>query len=95
MHRLSSSYSAAKASNDEFSVNFLPDASKDLVSDDFSDNYNNNSNNNNYNPISDDIAKKDISPKPYSGERAIHLIPLILIMCGLVLWIFSNPVDLH
>jgi hypothetical protein len=44
------------------------------------------------NTISDHATKKEIAPQHRSsGENAIHLIPLVLILCGLILWIFSNP----
>lgn len=45
-----------------------------------------------YNTISDHATKKEIAAQHRSsGENAIHLIPLVLILCGLILWIFSNP----
>ncbi|CAH8271688.1 unnamed protein product [Arabidopsis lyrata] len=45
--------------------------------------------------VYDDIAKKELflhnnSYKSANGERAIHLIPLVLFLCGFVLWVFSN-----
>jgi hypothetical protein len=44
-----------------------------------------------YNSISDHSAKKDVAPQHRaSGENAVHLIPLVLILCGLILWIFSS-----
>ncbi|PIN22498.1 hypothetical protein CDL12_04793 [Handroanthus impetiginosus] len=85
MHRSpsSSSYGSSRASSDEFLVRFLPDTSKGFVSEDFL-------------IISDDtISKKYSFAKCSSGERAVHLIPLILIACALVLWWFSYPVELH
>ncbi|KAL6524551.1 hypothetical protein OROHE_016222 [Orobanche hederae] len=45
--------------------------------------------------INDDVSKKDMCLKPSrqgGGERAIHLIPLVLFLCALVLWWFSSPV---
>ncbi|KAI3454385.1 hypothetical protein Pfo_011048 [Paulownia fortunei] len=84
MHR-SASYSSARSS-DEFLVNFSPaalkgfDSNQDLLTNDV---------------ISDDVSKKDISLKPSPGEKAVHLIPLVLIVCALVLWWFSNPVQLQ
>ncbi|KAH6809403.1 hypothetical protein C2S51_027186 [Perilla frutescens var. frutescens] len=90
MHR-SSSHSAARSS-DEFLVNFSSssalkgfDSSQDLLAD-----YDDKA------VVSDDISKnKDVPVKSTFGERAVHLIPLVLIFCGLVLWWFSNPVQLH
>ncbi|KAG2718695.1 hypothetical protein I3760_03G231000 [Carya illinoinensis] len=44
-----------------------------------------------YNSISD-ATKKDVAfHSGLSGENVIHLIPVILILCGLILWIFSHP----
>ncbi|KAJ1390198.1 hypothetical protein SESBI_37658 [Sesbania bispinosa] len=39
-----------------------------------------------------DDTKKELIPLhgKSSGQNAIHLIPLVLIFCGLVLWIFSH-----
>ncbi|CAL9230969.1 unnamed protein product [Arabidopsis halleri] len=42
-----------------------------------------------------DVAKKELSLhnnsyKSANGERAIHLIPLVLFLCGFILWVFSN-----
>jgi hypothetical protein len=38
-------------------------------------------------------SKKEISfhGKSSTGQKAVHLIPVVLIFCGLVLWIFSHP----
>ncbi|KAF7154081.1 hypothetical protein RHSIM_Rhsim01G0078400 [Rhododendron simsii] len=38
-----------------------------------------------------DADKKEI-PRPHksSGENAVHLIPLVLILCALILWLFSK-----
>ncbi|KAK7330151.1 hypothetical protein VNO77_24337 [Canavalia gladiata] len=37
------------------------------------------------------VAKKEMSlqGKP-QGQKAIHLIPVVLIFCGLILWVFSH-----
>ncbi|KAH7849807.1 hypothetical protein Vadar_023327 [Vaccinium darrowii] len=41
-----------------------------------------------------DAAKKEIPrPQNSSGENAIHLIPLVLILCALILWLFSKPTE--
>ncbi|CAL5359758.1 unnamed protein product [Camellia sinensis] len=46
-----------------------------------------------YNPQSQ-VAKKERT-RLRSAETAVHLIPLFLILCAIVLWFFSNPaVDL-
>ncbi|KAF5945798.1 hypothetical protein HYC85_016026 [Camellia sinensis] len=87
MYRASSS---ARVS-DEFLVNLLPAAKaspvlKSSASGDLHV----------YDQISDAI-KKEISPLQKSprswGENVIHLIPLILILCGLILWFFSSPIQ--
>ncbi|XP_021768022.1 uncharacterized protein LOC110732396 [Chenopodium quinoa] len=44
-----------------------------------------------YNPGSHP-AKKEKS-RLRSAENAIHLIPLVLLLCAVILWFFSNPVD--
>lgn len=83
MHR---SLSTTRAS-DEFLVNLLPTdigsppPLKAAASDDLPM----------YNSISDSTSKKDIAPQQSSsGENAVHLIPLVLVLCGFVLWIFSS-----
>ncbi|KAL3535821.1 hypothetical protein ACH5RR_004282 [Cinchona calisaya] len=45
-----------------------------------------------YDPILD-ATKKEISPKS-SGEKVVHLIPLVLTLCALILWFFSKPVTI-
>ncbi|KAK1417269.1 hypothetical protein QVD17_26395 [Tagetes erecta] len=42
-----------------------------------------------YDPVSQDGMKKEHCKS--SGESTIHLIPLVLIFCGFVLWFFSHP----
>ncbi|KAF8097841.1 hypothetical protein N665_0280s0042 [Sinapis alba] len=42
-----------------------------------------------------DVAKKDLmlhnnNYKSANGERAIHIIPLVLFLCAFVLWAFSS-----
>ncbi|KAH9622191.1 hypothetical protein KSS87_009578 [Heliosperma pusillum] len=44
-----------------------------------------------YNPTSH-VAKKERS-HIRSAENAVHLIPLVLLLCAVILWFFSNPVD--
>ncbi|KAL1542019.1 hypothetical protein AAHA92_26160 [Salvia divinorum] len=41
------------------------------------------------------VYEGESKKKPAPGEKAVHLIPLVLIFCGLVLWWFSHPVKLH
>lgn len=42
-----------------------------------------------------DATKKDAALHARSsGENFIHLIPLVLILCALILWIFSHPGNL-
>ncbi|KAG6718750.1 hypothetical protein I3843_04G158600 [Carya illinoinensis] len=43
-----------------------------------------------YHSISDATKKDAALHTRSSGENAIHLIPLVLILCGLILWIFSS-----
>ncbi|KDP32360.1 hypothetical protein JCGZ_13285 [Jatropha curcas] len=83
MHRSSSTSRAA----DELSVNFSSDDNivspvKTLSSTDL--------------PIyksSSDASKKEIGLHQKSvGENAVHLIPLILLLCALILWLFSYPI---
>ncbi|PKA51620.1 hypothetical protein AXF42_Ash002987 [Apostasia shenzhenica] len=42
-----------------------------------------------YDPQSD-IAKKEAARLKFA-ESMVHLIPLVIIICGMVLWLFSNP----
>ncbi|OAY56772.1 hypothetical protein MANES_02G043601v8 [Manihot esculenta] len=42
-----------------------------------------------YDPLSH-VAKKEKS-RLRSAENAIHLIPLVLVLCAIILWIFSSP----
>ncbi|KAI5578182.1 hypothetical protein POPTR_008G015800v4 [Populus trichocarpa] len=47
-----------------------------------------------HDPISD-VTKKDLAWHHKSmGENAVHLIPVVLILCALTLWIFSYPYKL-
>ncbi|OWM71722.1 hypothetical protein CDL15_Pgr005910 [Punica granatum] len=45
-----------------------------------------------YAPISEENNKKEnpAHQRPLPGERAVHLIPLVLILCALILWLFSQ-----
>ncbi|CAH8390077.1 unnamed protein product [Eruca vesicaria subsp. sativa] len=66
----------ASRPSEEFLINLLPDSSS---SDDL---------------VVYDVAKKDLmlnnSYKSGNGERAIHIIPLVLFLCAFVLWAFSS-----
>ncbi|KAL1559323.1 hypothetical protein AAHA92_09676 [Salvia divinorum] len=42
-----------------------------------------------YEPLSD-AAKKEKSRAKFA-EKAVHAIPLVLLVCAFILWIFSNP----
>ncbi|KAG4188459.1 hypothetical protein ERO13_A08G165900v2 [Gossypium hirsutum] len=42
-----------------------------------------------YNPLSA-AAKKERS-RLRSAENAIHIIPLVLVLCAIILWFFSSP----
>ncbi|XXG63687.1 hypothetical protein AAC387_Pa05g1814 [Persea americana] len=44
-----------------------------------------------YDPLSD-IAKKEIS-KLKAAENAVHIIPLVLILCAIILWFLSASED--
>ncbi|KAL3642292.1 hypothetical protein CASFOL_013107 [Castilleja foliolosa] len=91
MHR-STSYSSS--GRDEFMVNFSAAALKGSLEskeDLLSANYVYSAILND--DISDDISKKDMDLKPTpTGEKVIHLIPLVLFLCALILWLFSGPV---
>lgn len=85
------STSVARASN-EYLVSFAAAASaakttwapKMLMTDDLPT-YNNNP--------SPDVPKKESSHN-LSREKAIHLVPLLLVACFLILWLFSKPIIL-
>lgn len=49
-----------------------------------------------YDTNSDHVTKKEIGLHHHhpSGENVIHLIPLVLFLCGFTLWIFSHPAKL-
>ncbi|KAK9208350.1 hypothetical protein WN944_000704 [Citrus x changshan-huyou] len=93
MHRSSSSTSRA---SDEFMVNMLPASlgvtvasSSPLLASDHDRDLPTYANI----PISD-ATKKEMAAmhrKSSLGENAIHLIPLLLIFCALILWLFSLP----
>lgn len=85
MHRLSSHSSSR--SSDEFLVNLSPSALKGF-------NSNEDSCDNDAAAVCDDASKKNVFVKPSFAEKSVHLIPLVLLFCLLVLWWFSNPVDL-
>ncbi|KAK7292078.1 hypothetical protein RIF29_07748 [Crotalaria pallida] len=39
-----------------------------------------------------DVSKKEITHHGTSpGQKAIHLIPLVILLCGFILWMFSHP----
>ncbi|EPS68747.1 hypothetical protein M569_06028, partial [Genlisea aurea] len=42
-----------------------------------------------YEPQSE-VAKKDRAKSKFS-ENAVHVIPLVLLLCCIILWFFSNP----
>ncbi|KAL9668457.1 hypothetical protein QQ045_002840 [Rhodiola kirilowii] len=78
-----SANATARASPDEFLVNFMPAAkayqsmdrlssSEDLAL---------------YSPVAVQDSKKDFNP----GDNTIHLIPVILFSCAFILWLFSHP----
>ncbi|KAK2646046.1 hypothetical protein Ddye_021241 [Dipteronia dyeriana] len=89
MHR---SAGTSRAS-DEFSVNLLPEAA---VADVNSSPAKASASHHHddlpiYNPISDATKKELALHQKSQGENAIHLIPLLLIFCGFILWLFSHP----
>ncbi|KAL5768949.1 hypothetical protein ACOSQ2_015732 [Xanthoceras sorbifolium] len=84
MHRSAST----SRTSDEFLVNLLPAAAamnsspvKASASHDLPI----------YSPISDANKKELALHHKSMGENAIHLIPLLLIFCGFILWLFSHP----
>nr|XP_017239329.1 PREDICTED: uncharacterized protein LOC108212108 [Daucus carota subsp. sativus] len=44
-----------------------------------------------YTPVPEGTKKEGGLHQKSSGENAIHLIPVILVLCALVLWLFSHP----
>lgn len=85
MHRSSSSILRA-SSSEELSVEISSSSSSSLQM----------ASSNGYLPVhrsASDASKKEIHlhGKSTTGQKAIHLIPLVLILCGFVLWIFSHP----
>ncbi|XVE54368.1 hypothetical protein DITRI_Ditri03aG0075300 [Diplodiscus trichospermus] len=91
MHRSSSSSSNARLiSDDESFVNLSQAAmaTSPLLKAAASDGY--------LPEYSDSITgttKKEIAYHHHysTGEKAIHLIPLVLLLCALILWFFSRP----
>ncbi|PRQ46457.1 hypothetical protein RchiOBHm_Chr2g0089271 [Rosa chinensis] len=49
-----------------------------------------------YDTNSDHVTKKEIGMHHHNplGENVIHLIPLVIFLCGFTLWIFSRPAKL-
>ncbi|XP_042504425.1 uncharacterized protein LOC122081384 isoform X2 [Macadamia integrifolia] len=45
-----------------------------------------------YDPLSE-AAKKEKSRIKFA-ENAVHLIPVVLVLCAIILWFFSNPVEM-
>ena len=43
-----------------------------------------------YDPVTE-MAKKEKSRDNKFAENAVHIIPLVLLVCALILWFFSNP----
>ncbi|EEF37881.1 conserved hypothetical protein [Ricinus communis] len=72
--------SSSGRGSDEFSLNLSQDA---VASSDLPMHISNS-----------DITKKEIGLHRKSiGENAVHLIPIVLILCALALWIFSHPTE--
>ncbi|KAF9591212.1 hypothetical protein IFM89_002867 [Coptis chinensis] len=42
-----------------------------------------------YDPLSEFAKKEKLRMK--FAENAVHVIPLVLLVCGLILWVLSNP----
>ncbi|CAJ2645876.1 unnamed protein product [Trifolium pratense] len=42
-----------------------------------------------YDPLSH-VAKKELS-RIKSAQKAVHLIPLLVLLCAIILWFFSSP----
>ncbi|CAK7325172.1 unnamed protein product [Dovyalis caffra] len=79
------SASSSRASSHEFLVNLAPASDvSSLTATAFTELPT-------YGPISV-VTKKDLALHHKSmGEKAIHLIPVVLVICALTLWIFSYP----
>ena len=45
-----------------------------------------------YDPIAE-LAKRERARVKFA-ENAVHVIPLVLIVCAIILWLFSNPGEL-
>ncbi|XP_059657648.1 uncharacterized protein LOC132304117 isoform X2 [Cornus florida] len=71
----SSSLSSSSSSSSSASQSFRPSSDSDQLP--------------TYNPQSH-VAKKEIS-RLRSAETAVHFIPILLVLCAIVLWCFSNP----
>ncbi|XP_010505084.1 PREDICTED: uncharacterized protein LOC104781974 [Camelina sativa] len=49
-----------------------------------------------YDPNSHPGKKKKNNKSPLrSAENAIHFIPIVLILCAVILWLFSNPISIN
>ncbi|KAB1209022.1 hypothetical protein CJ030_MR6G010461 [Morella rubra] len=77
--------SSTSRASDEFLVNLVPaemgsPPQKAASSDDLPI----------YNSFPDATKKEVAFPNRSPGEETIHLIPLVLVLCGLILWIFSD-----
>ncbi|KAK4789233.1 hypothetical protein SAY86_020552 [Trapa natans] len=42
-----------------------------------------------YDPVSEPSRKE--KPRTKFSENAVHIIPFVLLLCGAILWFFSNP----
>ncbi|KAK0571236.1 hypothetical protein LWI29_012914 [Acer saccharum] len=90
MYRSATSTSRA---SDEFLVNLLPEAATAAVNSSpaKASAYHHHDDLPIYNLISDATKKELALHHKSQGENAIHLIPLLLIFCGFILWLFSLP----
>ncbi|XP_010516761.1 PREDICTED: uncharacterized protein LOC104792329 [Camelina sativa] len=48
-----------------------------------------------YDPSSHPGKKKKNKSRLRSAENAIHFIPIVLILCAVILWLFSNPISIN
>nr|DAD26006.1 TPA_asm: hypothetical protein HUJ06_027474 [Nelumbo nucifera] len=42
---------------------------------------------------SEDVDRKDNTPRNRSSKKWVHIIPVIVLLCILILWWFSHPVN--
>lgn len=81
------------ASWNRFSEDYFKNATNSSSSSSYSMLDGNNNNFPTYDPIVE-LAKKEKARVKFS-ENAVHIIPFVLLVCAVILWIFSNPGKLY